>query len=51
LFERLVQAYSMVDAPQALVNAAMAHMRTAYRILIGEDEVTFDKKYPQYASS
>ncbi len=51
LFERLMQAYSMVDAPQALIDTAMTHMRTAYRILIGEDEATFDKKYPQYASS
>jgi hypothetical protein len=51
LFERLVQVYSMVDAPQELVDTAMTHMRTAYRILIGEDEVTFEMKYPQYASS
>jgi multidrug efflux pump subunit AcrA (membrane-fusion protein) len=46
ILEELLHAYKMAGASAALVDAAHTHMRAAYRMAIGKDEVMIDRAYP-----
>jgi hypothetical protein len=49
IWDQLARAYELAGAPASLVIAAVRNLRTAYRILIGEDEATFATVYPEWA--